>query len=124
MQVLFCLLSSVVMPGMGGVVPQPAFPLLDVADDGAVIGATPAAGCGAGAGQSQLFAAITLENDITRVPLVGPAERNLATLVVGLDTLYYPYHSLNPFPDRPRIPLSCVDLLSISVFAAGLRDEW
>ncbi len=30
LQVLFCLLSSVVMPGMGDVLPQPAFPISDV----------------------------------------------------------------------------------------------
>ncbi len=119
-QVLFCSFSSVVVPGMGDVVPQPAFLLPDVVDDGTVVGAAPAAGCGAGAGQSQLFAAITLEGDITGMPLVGLAERDFATLVVRLDPLDDPCHSLNPFLRRPRISPSCAPLSQISVSLQAL----
>ena len=59
-QVLFCSFSSVMVPGMGDLLPEPTLPLLDVADDGTLIGATPAACWGAGAGQSPLLATIAL----------------------------------------------------------------
>jgi hypothetical protein len=118
-QVLFCSFSSVMVPGMGDVVPQPAFLLPDVVDDGTMVGAAPAAGCGAGAGQSPLLAAITLEDDMTWVPLVGLAERDLAALVVRFDALDDPCHSLNPFPHRPRTSASCAPLSPISAFAVG-----
>ena len=58
------------MPRVRGLLPQPTFSHLDVADDGAVVGAAPAVGYGAGTGQSQLLAAIALEDDITRMPLI------------------------------------------------------
>src|SRR5829696_3262594 len=94
---LFCPLSSVVVPGVRGLLPQPTFSHSDVADDGAVVGAAPAAGYGAGAGQSQLLAAIALEDDITRMPLIGLAERDLTALVVCFGALSYPCHSCS-FP--------------------------
>ena len=123
-QVLFCSFSSVVVPGMGDVVPQSAFLFPDVVDGGTVVGAAPAAGCGAGAGQSALLAAITLEDDITWVPLVGLAKRDLAALVVRFDALDDPCHSLNPFLRRPRTSPSCAPLSQILTFAAGPGDEW
>src|SRR3712207_1842386 len=98
---LFFPLLSVVVPGAGILLPQPTFSLSDVADDGAVVGAAPAAGYGAGASQSQLLAAIALEGDITRMPLVGLAERNLAALVVCFGALNYTRHSRSFPPIEP-----------------------
>src|SRR5918999_3008342 len=116
---LLCPFSSVMVPGVGDLLPEPDFPLLDVADDGAVVGAAPAAGNGGGAGQSQPFAAIALEDDITRMPLVGLAERDLAALVVRLDALDDPCHFLKPLPTArgsPRAACPC--------YRYRPRDEW
>src|SRR3712207_1164169 len=94
---LFFPLLSVVVPRVGGLLPQPTFSLSNVADDGVVVGAAPAAGYGAGASQGQLLAAIAFEDDVTGMPLVGLAERNLAAFVVCFGTLGYPCHSCS-FP--------------------------
>ncbi len=93
---LFRPLSTVVVPGVGDLLPEPAFPLPDVAYYRAVIGAAPAA-CRTGAGQSPLLAAITLEGDVSWMPLVNFAERDLAGLVVRFGALGDPRHSLTPF---------------------------
>src|SRR5918998_5736468 len=98
---LFFALLSVVVPGVGSLLPQATFSLSDVADDCAVVCTAPAAGFGAGAGQSQLLAAIALEDDITRMPLVGLAERDLAALVVCFGASSYPRHSCSFPPSAP-----------------------
>jgi hypothetical protein len=56
---LLCLLLSVVAPGVGDLIPQPAFSLLYVPDDSAVVGAAPTGEYGFGARQGQLLAAAT-----------------------------------------------------------------
>src|SRR5215207_6450849 len=84
--VLFCLILGVVAPGMDILIPQPAFSLLDVVDNGAVVGTAPTTGRrGADAGEGQLLAAIALEGEVRRMPLVGPAEGVFVDLVVPFD---------------------------------------
>src|SRR5918998_4890532 len=89
---LFFPLLSVVRPGAGILLPQPTFSLSEVADDSTVVGAAPAAGYGAGASQGQLLAAIALKDDVTGMPPVGLAERDLAALVVCFGARGYPCH--------------------------------
>ena len=60
---LLCLLLSVVAPGVGDLIPQPAFSLLYVPDDSAVVGAAPTGEYGFGARQGQLLAAVTHQGD-------------------------------------------------------------
>src|SRR5215210_2936583 len=95
--VLLCLLSGVVEPGVDELVWQPAFALSDLVDKGAELGAAPATdGRCAGSRKGHLLAAVALEGNADRLPLVDLAERHLAALVVGLDALEDLHHRLFP----------------------------
>jgi hypothetical protein len=95
--VLLCLLLAVVKPGVAGLIWQPTFVLLDIADDGAMVSATPAtSGRGAGGSQGEPLATIALDDDLLRAPLIGPAEGDLMGLVVRLDALDNLGHLLAP----------------------------
>ena len=91
---LLCLLLSVVAPGVGDLIPQPAFSLLYVPDDGAVIGAAPTGEYGFIGRQGQLLAAVTHQGDGWRVPLIGSAKGGFVDLVVPLGTHGDSRHSL------------------------------
>ena len=56
--------------------------LLDLADEGAVVAATPTSVRGAGGGQGGPLTAVTLNDDLLRIPLVDSAKRDLVGLVV------------------------------------------
>src|SRR5215210_2488194 len=96
-RVLLCLLSGVVEPGVDELVWQPAFALSDVVDEGAEVGAAPTTGgrC-AGSAKGHLLAAVALETNGGRMPLVDSSERHLAALVVGLDAFEDLHHRLFP----------------------------
>ena len=80
---LFLLLLGVVMPGVDACVRQPTFSLLDVTDEGAVICVAPTtSGRGAGGSEGEPLPAVTLNDDVLRMPLVDSAERDLMGLVV------------------------------------------
>jgi hypothetical protein len=82
--VLLFLLSGVVEPGVDGLVRQPRSPPSDVVDDGAVVrAALMTAGVRwAGGGYGGHLAAVALEEDPLRMPLVAPTEGNLVGLLV------------------------------------------
>src|SRR5215204_5257060 len=97
MVVLLCPLSGIVEPGVGELVRQTAFALSDVVDKDAQVGAAPTTGgCGGCSAKGHLLAAVALEGDGGRMPLVDCSERHLATLVVCLDALYDLDHRLLP----------------------------
>ena len=62
------------MPGVGHHVAQPPFSGLEVLDDGAVVGPASTSGCGTGARQGQLLAAVAFEYDAAWLPLICPAK--------------------------------------------------
>src|SRR5215212_2521925 len=96
-RVLLCPLSGVVEPGVGELVRQTAFALSDGVDEGAQVGAAPTTGvCGAGSAKGHLLAAVALEGDGSRMPLVDCSERHLAALVVCFDALEDLHHRLLP----------------------------
>src|SRR5215211_4524962 len=96
-RVLFCTLFCVVEPGVGEIVRQTAFALSDVVDEGAELGVTPTAGArGAGGAKGHLLAALALQGDGGRMPLVDLAERHFAALVVCLDAFDDLHHRLLP----------------------------
>jgi hypothetical protein len=66
--VLIRLALRVVAPGVYVLVPQPPFSIADAADQVLVPGATPAGGCGTGAGKGQLLAAVALDDGALWVP--------------------------------------------------------
>src|SRR3712207_1183874 len=81
--VLLCPLVGVVEPGVGEPVRQTAFSLFDVVDEGSEVGVAPTTGrYGVGSAEGDLLAAIALEGDVGRMPLVGLAERDFAGFVV------------------------------------------
>jgi hypothetical protein len=98
-----CPRSSIVEPGMGKPVRQMAFSFLDVVDEVAEMGAAPADGYGAGRGEDQLLAAVALEGDIRRMPLVDLAERDFVGLVTRFDSFDDVRHRLVP-SCRPAHP--------------------
>src|SRR5215204_3399217 len=100
MLVLLCPLPGIIEPGVGEIVRQTAFALSDLVDEGAKLGAAPTAGgCGAaGSAKGHLLAAVALEGDVGRMPLVDLAKRHFAVLVVGLDALEDLHHRLLPLP--------------------------
>ena len=77
--VLFCLFLGVVPPRVGRVTTKSPFSLLDIPDNSAVVHAAPTSGGGAGGSQGQLLAAVTLECDECRTPIVAPAKRGFVT---------------------------------------------
>src|SRR5215210_6257672 len=96
-RVLLCTLSGIVEPGVGELVRQTAFTLSDVVDEGAKVGAAPTTGgCGAGSAKGHLLAAVALEGDGGRMPLVDSSERRFAALVMGLDAFDDLHHRLLP----------------------------
>ena len=96
--VLLFLLLGVVEPGVGGLVRQPRFPPPDVVDDDAVVCAAPmTTGVRwAGGGYGGPLAAVALEEDPLRMPLVAPTKGNLVRLVVRSLVFDDPRHSLTP----------------------------
>src|SRR3954454_7399051 len=81
--VLLCPLPGIIEPGVGELVRQTAFVLSDVVDEGAEVGPAPTT-CGRGGGRAKghLLAAVALEGDVGRMPLVDSGERRFAALVV------------------------------------------
>jgi hypothetical protein len=78
---------SIIEPGVGEPVWQMVFVSLHVVDEAAESGTTRAASSGAGSGNNLSLAAVALEGDLGRMPLVDRAERDLASLVARFDTL-------------------------------------
>src|SRR5919199_1192099 len=60
-------------------------------------------GYGAGSGKDQLLAAVALEGEVSRMPLVGLAERDFTSLVVRLDAMNDLRHGRLPLPAAWRI---------------------
>jgi hypothetical protein len=104
--VLLFLLSGVVKPKVNGLFRWPIFPPSDAADDDAVVrAALMTAGVRwAGGRYGGPLAAVALEDDPPRMPLVAPAEGNLVRLVVCFSVFDDPRHSLTP-SRRPTRPL-------------------
>ena len=73
------------MPGVDDFVRQPIFVLLDVADHGTKVCATPTSGRGAGGSEGEPLTAVTLNDDVLWMPLVDSAKRNLMGFVVCCD---------------------------------------
>ena len=97
MLVLLCPLSGIIEPGVGELVRQTAFALSDLVDEGAEVDAAPTTGGrGAGSAKGHLLAAVALEGDGGRMPLVDLAKRHFAALVVGLDAFEDLHHRLLP----------------------------
>src|SRR5215210_4179283 len=97
MVVLLCALSGIVEPGVGELVRKTAFALSEVVDEGAKVGAAPTTGgCGAGSSKGHLLAAVALEDDCGRMPLVDSSERHFAALVVCFVALEDLHHRLLP----------------------------
>src|SRR5215213_5124908 len=84
--VLVCPLFDVVEPGVGELILQSAFSFfVYVLNEGAQLGAAPTTGSyGVGSAKGELLAALALEGDAGRMPLVGLAEGDFAGLVVLL----------------------------------------
>ena len=96
---------GILEPGVSELVWQTAFSLLEVVDEATKVGTTPmAGGCGASSGKDQLLAAVALEGDVRRMPLVDLAKRDFASLVVRFDALdKLLRHGLVPLPAARRI---------------------
>jgi hypothetical protein len=86
MLVLLCALSGIIESGVGELVRQTAFTLSDVVDEGAKLGAAPTAGGlgGAGSAKGQLLAAVALEVDCGRMPLVDLAKEPVRSSCAGV----------------------------------------
>src|SRR5215208_1761535 len=98
MLVLLCLLSGIIEPGVGEIVRQTSFALSDLVDEGPEVGAAPTTGgCGAaGSAKGHLLAAVALECDVGRMPLVDLAKGHFAALVVCLEAFEELHHRLLP----------------------------
>src|SRR5829696_2622551 len=97
MLVLLCPLPGIIEPGVGEIVRQTAFALSDLVDEGAEVDAAPTAGgCGAGSAKGHLLAAVALECDVGRIPLVDLAKGHFAALVVRFDALEDLHHVVLP----------------------------
>src|SRR5215207_10503519 len=97
MLVLLCPLSGIIEPGVGEIVRQTAFTLCDAVDEVPELGTAPTTGgCGAGSGKGHLLAAVALEVDCGRMPLVDSSERHFAALVVCLEAFEDLHHGLLP----------------------------
>jgi len=82
---------------------QTAFSLMDVSNEAAEVGTAPAGGYGAGRGKDGLLAAVALEGDVRRMPLIKLAEHDLVGLVARFDALDDVRHRLIP-SCRPAHP--------------------
>src|SRR5215217_9508518 len=100
MLVLLCPLSGIIEPGVGEIVRQRSFALSDLVDEGVEVGAAATThGRGAaGSVKGHLLAAVALEVDCGRMPLVDLAKGHFAALVVCLDALEDLHHGLLPLP--------------------------
>src|SRR5215217_8975910 len=97
MLVLLCPRSGIIEPGVGEIVRKTAFALSDLVGGGAEVDAAPTTGGrGAGSGEGHLLAAVALECDCVRMPLVDLAERHFAALVVCLGAYEDLHHRLLP----------------------------
>src|SRR5215208_5651379 len=93
--VLSCPLCGIVEPGVAESIRQTAFALSDAVDEGAELGAAPTTGGrGACSAKGHLLAAVALECEAGRMPLVDLAEGQLAALVVGLEAFGDLHHRL------------------------------
>ena len=90
---LVLLFLGIVMPGVDAFVRHTTFVLLVLADEGAVVAATPTSGRGAGGGQREPLPAITLNYGVLRMPLVDSAKRDLVGLVVRFNAFDDSRHS-------------------------------
>ena len=100
---LLCPLCGIVEPGVGESVRQTALALPDVEDEAPEVGAAPpTGGRGARSAKGHLLAAVALEGDCGRMPLVDLAEGHLVALVAGLDALEDLRHGLLPLPSAVR----------------------
>src|SRR5829696_2110780 len=99
MLVLLCAFSGIIEPRVGELVRQTAFVLSDVVYEGDEVGTAPTTGGRGGAACSakgRLLAALALEVDGGRMPLVDGSEGHFAALVVCLDALDDLHHRLLP----------------------------
>src|SRR5215203_979278 len=106
MLVLLCPLSGIIEPGVGEIVRQSSFALSDVVDEGAKRGAAPTTGgrgAAAGSAKGHLLAAVALEVDCGRMPLVDSSERHFAALVVCIDAFEDLHHRLLPLSLSPTV---------------------
>src|SRR5215204_531140 len=98
-----CPRLRIIEPGVGEPVRQITFSFLDGVDDVAMMGAAPAGDCGAGRGKDQLLAAVALEGNVRRMPLVDLAERDFVGLITRFDSFDDMRH--RPVPScRPAHP--------------------
>src|ERR687897_927065 len=96
---LLCPLPGVVEPGVGESVRQTAFALPDVEDEAPEVGAAPATdGRGARSAKGHLLAAVALETECGRMPLVDLAKRHFAAFIVCFVALEDLHHRLLPLP--------------------------
>src|ERR671911_477756 len=106
MLVLLCALPGIIEPGVGEIVGQTAFALSDVVDEGAQVGTAPTTGgrgAAAGSAKGHLLAALALECDCGRMPLVDLAKGHFAALVVCLDAFEDLHHRLLPLSLSPAV---------------------
>src|SRR5215203_7172009 len=99
MLVLLCAFSGIIEPRVGELVRQTAFVLSDVVYEGDEVGTAPTTGGRDGAACSakgRLLAAVALECDAGRMPLVDGSERHFATLVMRLESFEDLHHRLLP----------------------------
>jgi len=89
---------------VGEIIRQTAFSLLEVVDGAAEVGAAPTTdGNGAGSAKAHFLSAITFEYDVGRMPLIDLAERDLAGLVVRLDTRSMIFCDMDSCPFLPQL---------------------
>jgi hypothetical protein len=101
-----CPLSGIIEPGVGEIVRQTAFTLSDLIDEGAQVGPAPTTGgrgARAGSAKGHLLAAVALEVDGGRMPLVDSSERHFAALVVCLEAFEDLHHRLLPLSLSPAV---------------------
>src|SRR5215213_6035958 len=104
MLVLLRPLSGIIEPGVGELVRQTAFALPDLVGEGAEVSAAPTTGGrGAGSAKGHLLAAVALECDAGRMPLVDSSERHFAALVVCIDAFEDLHHRLLSLSLSPAV---------------------
>src|SRR5919199_2792777 len=74
----------------------------------------------AGSGKDRLLAAVALEGEVSRMPLVGLAERDFTSLVVRLDAMNDLRHRRLPFPAAWRIQRRPTKDSSVSLILGSL----
>ena len=105
---LVCPRLGIVEPGVGKIIWQTTLALFDVVDEAIDIevGAAPTTGGygGAGSAKDQLLTTVALEGDVSWMPFVDLAKRDLARLVVRFDALDdLLRYGLLPLPAARRI---------------------